>query len=246
MIDLDGNLILNSNKYELTLKDNKYKTAAPYPHIVIDNLFNSITLEKLLAEWPFYQEFNHESHNDGIFVKNKKGTTADTVLPIYTEFFLYQLTRPKFLKFVEQLTGIGGLIPDPYNFGGGLHVTQDGGKLAIHVDYNKHFIYKLDRRINLLIYLNKDWTNNMGGELELWDHTMTECVQRISPIFNRTVIFSTTSTSFHGQPEPVKCGADNSRKSLALYYYSNGRPEESTIINEEHTTLWKMRPGKEY
>jgi Rps23 Pro-64 3,4-dihydroxylase Tpa1-like proline 4-hydroxylase len=246
MNDIKGNSIFNLKVYESLLTCNTYKTAAPYPHIVVDDLFNPIVLETLLQEWPLQNSNHHESHNDGVFVKSKRGTTAETVLPIYTEYLLYQLSRPKFLKFLEQLTGIDRLIPDPYNFGGGLHETLDGGKLAVHVDYNKHNLYKLDRRINFLIYLNKDWTIDMGGELELWDHSMSECIQKILPIFNRTVIFSTISTSFHGQPEPVMCGADNSRKSIALYYYSNGRPEEQTAQDEEHSTLWKTRPGKGY
>lgn len=222
-----------------------YKTAEPFPHIVIDDLFGAEFLGKILLEWPLWSGA-HEMHNDGLYVKSKIGSNFETRLPILSEIFLNKLMSPKFLVALEELTGIGGLIPDPYNFGGGFHETKNGGKLAIHADYNKHFKYKLDRRLNLLIYLNKEWTSEMQGDLELWDSDIKHCVKKISPIFNRTVIFSTTSTSFHGQPIEVCCPAEMSRKSVALYYYSNGRPEEPNASNIEHSTLWKTRPDGSY
>jgi Rps23 Pro-64 3,4-dihydroxylase Tpa1-like proline 4-hydroxylase len=246
MIDTEGNQIFDPVVHQSFLENSTYKTATPYPHLVIDNLFNTIILDKIINEWPLKNSVNHENHNDGIFVKNKRGSNSETLIPLYTKYILHQLCSPNFLRSLEQITGIGGLIPDPYNFGGGLHETQSGGKLAVHIDYNKHYIYKLDRRINLLIYLNKNWKDEMGGNLELWDSNVSECVQSIPPIYNRTVIFSTISTAFHGQPEPVVCRADESRKSIALYYYSNGRPEEQKIADEQHSTLWKERPGRGY
>jgi Rps23 Pro-64 3,4-dihydroxylase Tpa1-like proline 4-hydroxylase len=242
--DLKGDFIINESVLSNSLNLGAYKTASPYPHIIIDDLFVPDVLDKIIEEWALNEDVNHESHNDGTFVKNKISTAFDTTLPLYTEYFLYQLSRPYFLKYLQELTGISGLIPDPYNFGGGLHETYDKGKLAIHADYNKHFMYKLDRRLNLLIYLNKDWTPEMRGELELWDANVTESVKKVLPVFNRTVIFSTTSISYHGQPEPINCGPNRSRRSIALYYYSYGRPEESNQLNHEHSTLWKTRPGK--
>ena len=86
------------------------------------------------------------------------------------------------------------MIPDPYLIGGGLHRTRVGGSLAVHADFNKHPRFTLDRRLNLLVYLNEDWTEANGGWLELWDRDMQRCVQRVLPTFNRTVIFSTSDT----------------------------------------------------
>ena len=100
--------------------------------------------------------------------------------------------------------------------------------------------------MNLLIYLNKDWTEENGGNLELWDSSMSSCLKRILPIFNRTVIFSTTSFSYHGHPQPVVCNQEDSRKSIALYYYSNGRPEEEDFSPKLHSTLWQSRPNGGY
>jgi hypothetical protein len=141
------------------------------------------------------------------------------------------------------LTGIQGLVPDPHLWGGGLHQILPGGKLAVHADFNKYPHFKLDRRLNVLVYLNRDWQEQWGGQLELWNRDMTRCEQRILPLFNRMVCFSTTDSSFHGHPDPLRCPADRTRRSLALYYYSNGRPAEE--IGRPHTTLFQYRPDDE-
>tara|TARA_Y100000287_G_scaffold143386_1_gene118113 strand:- start:3 stop:521 length:519 start_codon:yes stop_codon:yes gene_type:complete len=143
------------------------------------------------------------------------------------------------------LTGIEEiLIPDPYFLGGGLHEIKKGGFLKIHSDFNFHPQMKLSRRLNLLLYLNKDWQEDYGGHIEFWDRSMKECGKKFLPIFNRMVIFSTTHSSFHGHPEPLNCPETRSRKSIALYYYSNGRPKNEVhkdLDNQFRTTMWKGR-----
>jgi hypothetical protein len=117
-----------------------------------------------------------------------------------------------------------------------------GGLLKVHADFNIHHRTNLDRRLNVIVYLNKDWKEEYGGFFELWNENMSEAVVRLLPLFNRMAIFSTTSTSYHGHPDPLTCPEDRSRKSLALYYYTNGRPQNE-IINglETHSTLYKNR-----
>ena len=90
--------------------------------------------------------------------------------------------------------------------------------------------------------MNKDWDESWGGHFELWDKEMKGAVKKILPIFNRMALFTTTSDSYHGHPDPLRCPPDRSRKSLALYYYTNGRPEEE--ITDAHSTLFKARPNE--
>jgi Rps23 Pro-64 3,4-dihydroxylase Tpa1-like proline 4-hydroxylase len=163
-------------------------------------------------------------------------------LPAPARDVLYFLNSRPMLRFLETLTGIKGVISDPYFHGGGLHQIVPGGKLAVHADFNLHDKFKLDRRINVLIYLNKDWKEEYGGHFELWNRDMTASEVKILPLFNRCAIFSTTSWSFHGHPNPLTCPADRTRKSMATYYYSNGRPEEE--VGEAHSTLFQLRPGE--
>ena len=164
---------------------------------------------------------------------------------MFTRQFLYALNSASFLKFLEGLTGIEKLIGDPQFEGGGLHQIPAGGKLAIHIDFNKHLYYGLERRLNLLIYLNKNWREEYGGHFELWDHGITRMITKVAPVFNRVVIFSTSRFSYHGHPDPLRCPPDVTRKSLALYYYTIA-DEPNETIRDRHSTLFQKRPGERF
>jgi hypothetical protein len=91
--------------------------------------------------------------------------------------------------------------------------------------------------------MNEDWHEEYGGHFELWDQEMKGCIKKILPLFNRMALFSTTSTSYHGHPNSLTCPPDRTRKSMALYYYTNGRPEEEVAKGAgEHNTIFKFRP----
>ena len=119
-----------------------------------------------------------------------------------------------------------------------------GGRLGIHADFNRHPRFDLDRRLNLLVYLNKDWREEYGGHLELWNRGMTHCEVKILPVFNRVVLFSTTDFTYHGHPDPLACPEGMTRKSLALYYYTNGRPTDE--VSGGHTTLFRPRTQEDF
>ena len=155
------------------------------------------------------------------------------------------MNSQNFINFLQEITSIKEkLIPDKELNGGGLHEIKSGGYLKIHTDFNKHPNIDLDRRVNILIYLNKNWENDYGGDLQLWDKNMEKCEKKIFPFFNTMVIFSTNDFSNHGHPEPINCPKDISRKSIALYYFSKGRPE-SDIDNKniKNKTYFKNRQG---
>src|SRR5262249_34806488 len=107
-----------------------------------------------------------------------------------------------------------------------------------------HPRYGLDRRLNAILYLNSNWQEEYGGHLELWDRDMTRCVSRIAPLFNRLVVFTTTDFSYHGHPNVLECPEGMTRKSLALFYYTNGRPADE--VSDLHWTLFQARPGEEF
>jgi len=221
----------------------KYLSADPFQHIVIDNFFYKDILDSIIDNFPkssndFNNNFNKKSEKK--LSLNQTDKFSDT-----TNNFINFLNSSLFIKFLQKLTSIKEtLIPDPYLLGGGLHELRNGGYLNIHSDFNRHPKMKLDRRLNLLIYLNKDWKNSFGGQLELWNKDMTKCCQSIIPEFNRMVVFSTNSFSYHGNPNKIDCPSNLTRKSLALYYYSNGRPEHELDLGD-HTTIFRKRPGSE-
>lgn len=218
----------------------EYKEAYPFPHIVLDDFFDDEIVEKVLSEFPDKNDINWLDYFDRN--QAKLANENEENIGAFTRYFLYSLNSSTFLKFLEELVGISGLISDPYFRGGGLHNISRGGKLGVHIDFNKHQKYKMDRRLNLLLYLNKDWKGEFGGHIELWDKEMKKCGKKVLPIFNRMVIFTTTATSFHGHPEPLSCPSDRSRKSLALYYYTLEDKKENAL--PAHSTLFQIRPGE--
>lgn len=201
----------------------KYQKNSPYPHIVLDGFLKTPAAEKLANCFPGPQEdfWVRTRINDEI----KSASTNEGRFPEAIRSALYALNSAPVIQFLETLTGISGLLPDPFFQGGGIHQTLPGGKLGVHVDFNQLPKSHLYRRLNLLIYLNPDWQESYGGHLELWDPAGEKCQKKVSPLFNRCVIFTTTATSFHGHPIPLTCPPERTRNSLALYYYTALPPE---------------------
>jgi Rps23 Pro-64 3,4-dihydroxylase Tpa1-like proline 4-hydroxylase len=212
-----------------------YRTAEPFPHIVLDDFLPVEAADAALRDFPEPQQLSWQKFNNPN--ERKLAFAAVEELPQADRDVLYFLNSRPMIQFLETLTGIEGIIPDPYFEGGGLHQIVPGGKLGVHADFNRHKKLQLDRRINVLIYLNKDWKEEYGGHFELWDETMSQAEVKILPLFNRCAIFSTTSWSYHGHPTPLSCPPDRTRKSIATYYYTNGRPENERTFS--HSTLFK-------
>lgn len=216
----------------------KYLSAQPFPHIVIDHFFRSSLLIHLADQFPKPRDGTWWKYDNVLERKLAKNNLEE--LPEAMRHLVWELQSNHFVSLLEKITGIEGLITDHTLNGGGLHQIVRGGKLDIHADYNYHPITRLDRRLNVLLYLNPSWLSSYNGNLELWDANMSVCEQSIMPIFNRMVIFSVTDTAYHGHPDPLQCPEDQSRKSIALYYYTNGRPAHEKT--EPHSTIFKRRP----
>ncbi|HEY1890240.1 MAG TPA: 2OG-Fe(II) oxygenase [Steroidobacteraceae bacterium] len=219
-----------------------YSAAKPYPHVVFDDFFDPALVEEVLAEFPRPRDIEWRKFDNEREIKLMSAKEAS--FGPATRLLFYHLNSATFLDFLSGVTGIANLIPDPGFDGGGLHQIVRGGKLGVHADFNKHGLYDLDRRLNLLLYLNKDWKAEYGGNLELWDRGMTRCEAKVAPLFNRVMVFGTTDFTYHGHPEPLQCPENMTRKSMALYYFSNGRPAEE--ISGEHSTLFRERREGEF
>lgn len=230
------------NRFELARLADEYRvefqTAVPFPHVVIDNFLPDDLARHLVFEADTCEEPEWICTDHGN--AKKKAIHDDWNLGPVTRHVLAQFNSASFLDFTESVTGIGGLISDPHFLGGGFHQIEPGGFLGIHADFNRHERLGLDRRVNALLYLNPGWQESWGGHLELWDDEMSTLVRRIAPLYNRLVLFVTTDTAFHGHPEPLACPPDRKRRSLALYYYSNGRPEHER--SALHYSIYRRRP----
>lgn len=226
----------------------KFRDAEPFSHLVLDDFLPAKFIATLNANFPDIaaKKKTGSAHipvilEDGTEAQlGKEWLSRERLVPLIYRRLYWELNSNPFVGILEKITGIDGLIADPHMAGGGVHRTGPGGYLKVHADFNKHPQYGLDRRLNLLIYLNENWLPEYGGDLELWSTDMKNCVHKIAPVAGRCVIFRTTTTSYHGHPHPLTCPSDQSRDSVALYYYSNGRPAEEGT--EEHETLWQDLP----
>lgn len=223
-----------------------YLKAKPFPNIELNNLFNENFLTKVLNEFPDLKKLNKSQNYKGkneIKLSNKNYNEFPTIIKSFIDF----LNSAVFLNFLQKLTSIKeDLKADPNLEGGGLHEIKKGGVLKIHTDFNRHPLLDLDRRVNVLIYLNKDWKDSYGGHLELWNNDISKCEKKIVPVFNKMTIFSTTDFSNHGHPNILNCPENISRKSIALYYFSSGRPQNEVQGKHlKNRTNFKSRLGVE-
>jgi hypothetical protein len=240
-LTLDSFLPLTRMNAIATSAHSSYLAAKPFPHVVFDNFFDPRLIDLVLEEFPKPDAIRWQSFDNAQEIK--LASSREAHFGPVTRLLLYHLNSITFLSFLSRVTGINNLISDPGFEGGGLHQIIRGGKLGVHADFNKHRDFGLDRRLNLLLYLNKDWREEYGGHLQLWDREMSRCEEKVLPIFNRVMIFGTTDFTYHGHPDPLQCPEGMTRKSLALYYFSNGRPAEE--VTGAHSTLFRATSDKD-
>jgi Rps23 Pro-64 3,4-dihydroxylase Tpa1-like proline 4-hydroxylase len=214
------------NKHQIESYNENFLLSVPFNYLVLDNFVENTLLEKVLEEIKnipdddFYQAIVVGLPN---VTKNKFAIDEFDKFGIITQKLIGYLNSKDFIKWISNVTGIENLQPDNFNMGGGIHKTKKDGHLNIHCDFNKHEETGKYRRINLLLYLNKDYKEEYNGHLELWNKDMTCCEKKIAPIFNRAVIMRTTDDGFHGHVAPWK--SEDDRLSIAMYYYTDDRPE---------------------
>ena len=207
-----GEWILDCEKLSKEFNNNN-----PFNHIVIDNFLNTQYAEKILDKFPSNYDNWHKYCNP---IEYKYAyDDINNLDPILKNYF-YVLSCPQFVEKMNELTGISNLEMDPFLHGAGLHSHSRFGKLEIHLDYEKHPFCNKERRINIILFINKDWNEEWNGANELWNEDVTQCIKKTQIKFNRAIIFQTNDISWHGMPEKILCPENIFRKSLAYYYIS--------------------------
>ncbi|MHB8719336.1 MAG: 2OG-Fe(II) oxygenase [Candidatus Dormibacteria bacterium] len=176
--------------------------------------------------WEYWDELGDR------YQSNKRACSRIEMIPAPFAELIRELCEPRALRALETITGIKRLLPDPYLVGGGLHLSGPGGILSPHTDFHHHRQLDLYRRINLLLYLNEEWSEADGGCLTLYDGSWA--AKTIVPAWCRTVIFQTDDRSVHGFPIGVAAG--RWRRSVALYYYTAA---ETRSFSGDATTFWR-------
>jgi Rps23 Pro-64 3,4-dihydroxylase Tpa1-like proline 4-hydroxylase len=214
-----------------------FATADPYQHAVFEDFLRPEAVAELASVFPKPEDRLSWDRFGAIGYEVKLGSSDEVRFPEPLRRAIHDLNSGPFIRFLERLSGIDHLLPDPGLVGGGIHLSRRGDHLGIHADFNWHEGLQAHRRLNLLIYLSPHWEPGYGGELELWDTSGTRRVRTVEPLFNRAVVFNTRSDTFHGHPNHWAAPDGVYRQSIALYYYTTQRPAEEQ--REAHGTLYK-------
>lgn len=208
----------------------KFRSAKPFSHIVIDNFLVEEVANAVAAEFPAHGGPEWNEYNNAIEVK-KVCNHWDRFPKATYKLFSY-LNSKDFVVEISKLAG-DPLYADPGLHGGGWHSHGAGGKLNMHLDYSIHPKTGLERRLNLILYLQPDWKPEWGGALGFWEHDEStngpgKLATEIPCLFNRAVIFDTSQNSWHGLPDPVACPREKPRNSLAIYYLC--APRQAAVV----------------
>ena len=213
----------------------------PFPHTIIDNFLNEDILKKTLSSINSLKTKDAPQAYLGKKNESKKFAFNKKYGAFLGELFK-ELNSIEFIKAIEKLTGIDNIIKENTTLrGAGIHIIENKGYLQLHTDFNSYVDkgVKLDRRINLLIYMNPEWKPEYNGDLCLCDKEKNVCVKKIMPILNRCVIFNTTNKSVHGHPTPLKVPSKIRRQSIAVYYYTKNTNNKTDFEGDPpHSTLW--------
>lgn len=234
---------------QVTAIKGDYKTRGPFPYAVFDGLFDPQLVAEINAEIDQQRFALDDRDIADIEVKVRSNFEDNEDMPPAIKRAFDVLNGGKFLGLVSELTGVAGLVSDPYFDGGGVNCINPGGTLAVHVDGTTHQRTGLCRRLNAILYLNEDWQDDWGGHYEQWeyldralppldDSQTWRCARKIRPSLNRLVIFTTNDQSWHGHPGRLACPDDRQRRSLISYFYTVDRPESDLAFGEQHRALF--------
>jgi dTDP-glucose 4,6-dehydratase len=247
--DYFGTWIKNNEKIEEL--NNTFINAEPFEHIIIPNFLSDEYAEKIFNEFPIdiYSGNWHKYNNP---IENKITNDNINSMPRCITKLFNLLSCKEIIEKIQLLSGIDKLEYDPYLHGAGIHVHTTGGKLDMHLDYEKHPFLDKERRLNIILYMSKDWKEEWNGDTQLWDKDLSKCVVKSPVIFNSALIFKTNENSWHGLPEEIKCPEGVLRKTIAYYYVSplESKPDIHRIGNDgsgyRTKATFKKRPEDEY
>jgi len=211
-----------------------FQNAKPFPHIVLDNFLKEDFANELYNNFPPIDKLN--KHYNGLNEKKSEGSNFQDFHPAFVALREH-LMSAEYWQWISDITGVEKVFVTDDKLGTGLHQGGNGSFLDVHIDFNIHVEKDVHRRLNMLIYMNKDWLPEYGGDIELWDAKMENCIQKVAPLFNRAVMFETSEISYHGYSQ-INVPEGMTRKSVYTYFYTETREDAAGY----HDTVFKARP----
>lgn len=217
---------------KLTKLAEEFAHAKPCKHIVLDNFFEEEFAHTLHDNFPKFETLKvvRKSLNEN----KREDYHFERWHPAFGELRDFMITD-EVSEFMSTLTGINGLFTNTDALGQGIHQGGKGSFLDVHIDVNVNVAKKLWRRVNLLVYMNKDWKPEYKGDIEIWNKDMKTMAVKYPPIFNRAVIFLTDADSPHGY-EKINFPDGEYRKSYYAYFFT---PMEEGVRYEDSRFLSK-------
>jgi Rps23 Pro-64 3,4-dihydroxylase Tpa1-like proline 4-hydroxylase len=210
-----------------------FNSAQPFRHIIIDNFLNTSDAIDLYENFPDVHDMR--THYKGLNEKKSELSGFNLLNSSFNQLHQNLITEAT-ITGLEKLTGLSPLSTIEDRLGYGLHQGGNNSFLDIHIDYNIHPIQNKHRKLNLILFLNKEWQDEWGGYLEFWDRDVKQCITSVKPVFNRCVVFECSEISYHGY-STIKVPQGVTRKSYYQYYFL-----PNTSDTKFHDTIFKPRP----
>jgi Rps23 Pro-64 3,4-dihydroxylase Tpa1-like proline 4-hydroxylase len=217
----------------------EYKRGTPYDHLVIENFLDEEFAEIITKEFPETDSSWHVY--DTPFEQKYLKSNINDATPNIKKLVDY-LNSDKFAGVVSSITGITDLEPDPTLNAGGLHCYKRNGFIDIHLDYTIHPVTKKERRVSFMLYMSKNWKDEYGGNLQLWNENLTVKKELKTSLWNVGLFFKTSENTYHGLPDKITCPENMSRNVIGLYYLSP--PREETLANPRYNAQMFPKPGR--
>jgi hypothetical protein len=225
---------------------NQFRSAQPFPHVVIDGFCDETRLAELAAAIPNPASGQINKSRDYVFARNKFEKSQFRCLgPLFEELYT-DLLSERLEIVLRTITGEQVFV-DPDFHGGGIHQGGRDSFLDMHVDFSHHPVHaNWFRSLNVLLYLNQNWCPEHKGELKL-RHKVAGNVCEVAPVFNRCVIMQTRDFTLHGY-DAIRFPEGNYRRSVATYGYTLAdkavAQARSTTWYPEHSGTWKKVLGR--
>lgn len=225
--------MINYKKLDLAKLKLQYQQHPSYGLINIPNfLSNTITQQCAdeLDALPLDQGKHFTRRGSCMYEYN------DLTLTPVQDKLVHEMHSSKFIRWLEELTGVEKLIPDPHLIGAGYMKSFAGDSLKVHTDFNWVEETHLHRAVSIIVYFNKDWQESWGGCLNFYDFKNETLLSSIKPDWGNMLVWTYHNLIYHGYPEPMTCPSDQSRKGMRLFYYqSKSKPDAE---NPPHRSLY--------
>ena len=209
---------------------NEFLSAKPFPVIGIDDVCDAEKLEKLYDQIPDIET----PSADYVFGKNKFEKSKFRELGGVFEELYQDLISERFATWLKYISNENVFVDETF-YGGGIHQGKTGSFLDMHADFNYHPLHETwFRNLNILLYINKGWEKEHGGELKL-EHAETGVKTEVDVKFNRLAIMLCRGYTLHGY-DAIRFPEGKYRTSIAAYAYTL----QDKPLEDARTTVWHV------